>query len=635
MFGFISSHCVYAQNDDADSLIHLDEVVITQTRLQNYAIGHYMQHVDSTTSKFAVVSNAAELLRKFGYGHIRSYGVGGVTTPSFRGTGGSHTAVLWNGINIASPLNGTADLTLLPVTFIDDVQLQSGGSASLYGSGAIGGTIQFNSKAVFKQGLSVSLTENAGSFKTLFHGLSVSWSDKKWISSTKIFQTSSENNFPFINGNYTPPRNETRQHNALAQHGVLQQNYFQVNEKQLLSFRFWYQDNHYEIPEPTTVASPGESTQRDKFFRSMIGWTYDYRNGHLFVQSANVHHTLDYQDPITELFSSNTFNSFINTFENTVDVRPHLEWTSGVNYTFEQADGRELGGDPHRNRIALYTAFKHNPGKWSNVLSARQESANGSLTPFAPSLGAEYRFNSIVSLFGNGSRNYRIPTFNDLYWSDALAKGNPDLAMEKSWSEEIGVKLKTPTKNQLTAQAALFSNQVDNLILWTQTAGIWSPQNIREAWTRGLETMGTLRRTLGKVAGEVTVRYSYTLATTRAVYDPNKADEIGNQLVFTPKHESGTTLRLTWHSYNLSLINNYTGRQYTDDSNNEYYALKAYNIANVWLSKDLPLKRLTILVMFEMNNLFDSQVSARPGYPLPGRNFKAGFTIRFNKPISI
>jgi iron complex outermembrane receptor protein len=635
VIGIISSVGVFAQNDDKDSLIHLGEVVVTQTRLQNYAVGHYLQHVDSAVSRLATVSNAAELLRKFGFGHIRSYGVGGVTTPSFRGTGASHTAVLWNGINIISPLNGQSDLSLLPVSFIDDVQLQSGGSATLYGSGAIGGTIQFNNKAVFKQGLNVSLTENIGSFKTFFHGLSATWSGHRWISSTKVFQTSAENNFSFLNRNFSTPREEVRQHNAVEQHGVLQQNYFQVNEKNLLSFRFWYQDNHYEIPEPTTVSQEGVSTQRDKFIRSTLGWNHDYNNGHLFVQSAFVHHVLDYRNPnIIPSVSISTFNSLITMIENTLNVGNNIEWTSGINVTHEEAIANELGNKPYRNREALYTAFKYEKGKWRNVLSARWEMVEDKYSPLSPSLGVEYKAHRFISPFANISRNYRIPTFNDLYWNDASSRGNPNLHMETSWSEELGFKLSIPTKAfHLTGQLAAFSNKVDDMIYWRQDSGKWSPVNLRKAWTRGIETMGTIKRTAGKFSGEITQRYSYTVATTEAVYDPRKANEIGNQLVFTPKHESGTTLRLTWSSWQFSVTNNYTGRQFTDDDNKATYILKAYNVTNLWISKDLPLKNLSMMIMGEVNNLFDNEVSTRPGYPLPGRNFKAGLTIKFNKPI--
>lgn len=614
-------------------MIRLDEVVIAQTRLQNYAAGHYIVPVDTLTSRFASVTNAAELLRKFGYGHIRSYGVGGVTTPSFRGTGASHTAILWNGINIISPLLGQSDLSLLPVIFIDDVQLQSGGSASLYGSGAIGGTLQFNNKAKFGQGLTLSSTENAGSFKTFFHGLSATWSDKKWISSTRVFQTSAANNFKFINRNVAPARDEERQHNAFNQHGILQQNYFQINSRQLLSLRFWYQDNYVEIPEPATVARAGTATQRDQFFRSMMSWNYDYKDGHMFVQSAHVHYTYDYRNPRINFTSINKFDSFINTFENTLSFANDLEWTSGANYTFESGRGPELGDDPNRHRLALYTAIKQETARLKNVISARQEIVNGKLTPFAPSFGFDYKLLSRLSLFGNLSHNYRIPTFNDLYWKDGQARGNRNLKMETSWSEELGIKLFVPTSLfSLSGQLAAFSNQVDNMIYWTQDS-VWSPKNVRKAWTRGLESNGTIKRTFGKISGELTARYSYTQATTEGVYDPTKLSEIGNQLVFTPVHESGATLRLGWKSFNFSLTNNYTGRQYTDDGNTSYLILKGYNITNIWLSRDLTLKKLTILFMTELNNIFNSEVSARPGYPLPGRNFKAGITIRYNKPI--
>jgi len=622
VIGVVSAIGVYAQTADSTSMVKLHEVTITNTRLQAYATGHFIQSVDSVTSRYAVVSNAAELLRKFGYGHIRSYGVGGVTTPSFRGTGASHTAILWNGINIISPLNGQSDLSLVPVTFIDDVQLQSGGSASLYGSGAIGGTIQFNNKAVFKQGFNVSLTENAGSFKTFFHGLSASWSKDRWISSTKIFQTTAENNFSYISNNTATPEKLKREHNAVGQHGVLQQNYYQVNTNNLLSFRFWYQDNHYEVPNPSTVNRAGTATQRDQFFRSMVAWNHDYEKGHLFVQSAHVHHLLDYRDPSINLISPATFDSFINTFENTIVASEDLEWTSGLNYTYESSKSSDLQyGGPQRNRIALYSALKHQPGRWSNVLSARQEVVNGKLTPFAPSFGTDFIVNKNFSLFGSVSRNYRIPTFNDLYWSDASARGNAALKMETSWSEEVGAKVKII---HLKGQLALFSNQVTDMIYWVQDAGIWTPKNVRNVWGRGLESTGTFTKPIGKVATEVTARYSYTLST----------DETGNQLMYTPRHESGVTCRVTWSSWNLSFTNNYTGSQYTDDSNASTASslLKSYDIVNVWMSKDLRFNKIFIVLMAEMNNAFDQQTTVRRGYPLPGRNFKAGLTIRFNKP---
>jgi vitamin B12 transporter len=642
VFGIALSIVAQAQIDNTstqsllrDTVIHLDEVVITQSRLQTYAVGHFYIRVDSLTTRLASVGNAAEMMRKFGYGHIRSYGVGGISTPAFRGSGASHTSILWNGINLISPLNGQSDLSLLPINFVDDVQLQSGGSATLYGSGAIGGTIQFNNKPRFRQGFNAVVTENAGSFSTFFHGLSLDWSKQRWISSTKIFLTDAKNDFKFVNRNFAPAREEVRQHNAYQQYGVLQQNYFQLTPHDLLSLRFWYQDNNTEVPNPSSVSAISRATQNDNFFRSMIGFNHDYNKGHVFIQSSHVHHLLDYRDPLIDLASRSTFDTFINTIENTSDLSDVLELTSGINYTFESATGEELlGGGHRRNRIALYAALKHQSTKWKHVLSARQEFVNGKATPFSPSVGMDYRVTKLFSLFGNISRNYRIPTFNDLYWNGAGARGNNELKPEISWSEELGLKLhSTASGTKLNGQLALFSSQVDNWILWAPTAAVWSPENVKKVWARGVETNGTVSKIFGSFTTAFTGRYSYTLSTSEAVYDPKKEDEIGNQLFFTPKHEAGVTLRVSRKSLHFAVTNNYTGKQYTDDSNNEYLAMKGYNITNLWLSKDLALKKLSGNAMFEINNILNRQVEARTGYPLPGINFKAGVTIRFNKPI--
>ena len=88
-----------------DSIVHLQEVVIEQSRLSGYAISKYTLKVDSLTHQLASAGSLADLLRKYGFGHLRAYGPGGLATASFRGTGSSHTAVLWNGINLLSPLS--------------------------------------------------------------------------------------------------------------------------------------------------------------------------------------------------------------------------------------------------------------------------------------------------------------------------------------------------------------------------------------------------------------------------------------------------------------------------------------------------------------------------------------------------
>ncbi|MEX1238543.1 MAG: Plug domain-containing protein, partial [Cyclobacteriaceae bacterium] len=147
-----------------DSARLLKTVVVNQSRLNDYVIGSYELPIDSSALALASNGSLTDLLRKQGFGHIRSYGPGGVASPSFRGTGSGHTAVLWNGIDLTSPLTGQLDLSLLPAGLFDDVSIQTGGSTSISGNGSIGANIHLNNNLNFNEGLRASVSSHIGSF---------------------------------------------------------------------------------------------------------------------------------------------------------------------------------------------------------------------------------------------------------------------------------------------------------------------------------------------------------------------------------------------------------------------------------------------------------------------------------------
>ncbi|MEE2801240.1 MAG: Plug domain-containing protein, partial [Bacteroidota bacterium] len=95
---------------------------------------------------------------------------GGVSSPSFRGTTAQQTAVIWNGININSQLNGQTDFNTLNTRNFEEITVRYGGGSVIYGSGAIGGTIHLNDKIEFKNQFSNELFGNIGSFNTQDYG---------------------------------------------------------------------------------------------------------------------------------------------------------------------------------------------------------------------------------------------------------------------------------------------------------------------------------------------------------------------------------------------------------------------------------------------------------------------------------
>lgn len=614
-----------------DSVQLLKPVVVKQSRLNDYVIAAYALPLDSATLALSSNGSVTDLLRKQGFGHVRSYGPGGLASPSFRGTGSSHTAVLWNGINLVSPLSGQLDISLVPAGLFDDASIQTGGSTSLSGNGSIGANIHLNNNIDFNEGLRVSVASHLGSFHSSYYSAGVRFSNKNFGTSTKIFTTESENDFKFTNRNLFTPEVQRREHSAFRQNGLLQQLHWQTTKLGTFSMKFWYQKSKYEIPNATTIVQASKATEENEFYRSIVGWNFTKENFELNYQGAFIRQDLNYADPPTNQFSLSRYTSLIQNAELNYNFK-NAQLTSGIHYTGEKSDVDEFGqNSPSRNRIALFGALKIDSfNQWKLALSMREEFVNGKTTPLAPTLSAKYVVNDVVDFFTTFSRNYRIPTFNDLYWKGSGAQGNPDLKPELSLGGEVGTSITYASTN---LKGVFFSNHVDNWILWSQ-AGIngWTPLNVKKVWARGAETQLSTRHRFNAVDTKVVSQYSFTMSTNESIYGNGNPNERGKQLLLTPRHEASLTAEGTWKKYNLRIVNTYTGEQYNDSDNTPYNIVPDYLITNLWLSKQIPLKSFSFMATAEINNVFNIDYQARPGYPLPGINFKAGIQINFIKP---
>ena len=129
----------------SDSVTVLTQINISALRLNKVNETSIIQDLDTSFTKFSTPSLADQLTREGGL-FIKSYGPGSLSTLSLRGSNASQTAVLWNGINICSPMLGLFDLTLIPTFLIDQATIQYGGSGASLGSGAIGGALHLDSK---------------------------------------------------------------------------------------------------------------------------------------------------------------------------------------------------------------------------------------------------------------------------------------------------------------------------------------------------------------------------------------------------------------------------------------------------------------------------------------------------------
>ncbi len=619
----------YAQSKPEEKVHILEEVIIPSNRLKNFATGSKIEEIDSTIIVQNSNNSLADLLSTQTQVFVKSYSIAGLSTPSFRGTNASQTAILWNGFNLGSPMNGGQDLALLPVNFVNNVKLQFGGAGALWGSGAIGGTIHLNNTPQFNKGLSLYSSSSIGSFEDRQQNFEVSISKNRFISTTKFFYHEAKNDFPFINTSEKGKPEQRLSNAEFYQKGILQENYFKINNSQNLSFRLWLQKNDRNIP---ASMSSGVSTanQKDDATRSTLEWQRIKTKVSYFVRSAYFDETLKYTNPQISLISKSQTKAFINEAESRINLTSQQSINLGINNTYNIAFTKDYATAPTQNRIAFFGSYsiRNQKSTLKASLSTRKEFISNNENPFTASIGLEGIIIKHFKLRATASKNYRLPTFNDLYWAQG---GNPNLLPEEGYNEELGLTY-FHCKGNLGFElgATVFNSNINNWIMWRpDSKGIWSPENVLKVWSRGFENDLKVYYTLYKLKLDMSAHYQ-SIQTTNEATTTKETDILGKQLIYTPQQKAIANIGIEFMRFRLSGSYNYVGKRFTTSDNSEF--LLPYSTFNLDLSKTFTMPSFMLKAYIQVYNINNESYQIIKYYPVAGRSFQIGITINFNKP---
>jgi len=614
-----------------DSIRQLAVVEVSSSRLAAFASGNKNENLDSAILNRYSTGNLADLLANESQVFIKSYGLGSLATSSFRGAGANHTSVLWNGFNLQSPMNGLLDMSLIPINFLNDVTLQYGGSGALWGSGAVGGSIHLNNAAQFNKGISFSVTSSMGSFSDKQQLSSIEISKKQFVTSLKLFNHEAKNDFPFINtAQYGKP--EQNQSNAeLKQYGLLQENYFQINMHQKINTRFWYQYSDRNIP-PSMTQNINVAKQKDESYRATTEWQRTGERLTCLARFAYFDEGLNFKDSSINENSKSRTKVVITEVETRFNISKLDLVNIGINNTNNEARTVDYFKNPSENRTALFASYKiHNQKKnWNAVLSGRQEFIENKNIPFTSLTGIEGKLLKYFMVKGNISKLYRLPTFNDLYWAGQGAKGNPNLKPENGWSEEASLIDKYSYKKiDWELGATAFNRTINNWILWLPDQyNSWSPENVLQVWSRGLEYKLNVNYTTQKIKIKLTGMYNYVLSTNEKSTTANDA-AIGKQLIYVPIQNAQGGLSISYKATSLSYTQVYTGYRYTTSDNTAY--LKPYTIGNLCVSQIIKWNSSSLKIFIQLNNVWQKAYQVIEYRAMPLFNYQFGLSFYFNQ----
>jgi len=620
----------FAQVIPKDTLFQLEPVEIEGSRLEAFTIGARVSEVDSALKEMEGSRNLADLLNIATPIFVKSYGLGSLATTSMRGGGASHTAVLWNGFNLQSPMHGQLDFSLVPMLFVDQLSVEYGGSGALFGSGAIGGSIHLDNKANYRTGWQIDWKQHGGHFLDFMQAGRVGWSNEKWHVSTTLFARTAKNHFRYRNIAELSQPIERQAHAEVRQFGILNKLGVRLGKRDELNIRSWSQRNQRNIPPSMTVDTSG-AKQQDVFSRFSVEWKHMGDKSLLFVRGAYFEEDLVYEDPTISLRSPSLNRTGIVEAENRWFLSEQWQLNVGLNNTFYWAQTVNYGGSIWQNRLAAYANAKwlSKRKRFVSVLSVREEWAGDKRwSPIVPTLTGELSMKQEGALQFKLARNYRLPTFNELYW---IPGGNGDLLPEASWSQELGwvKEMGSEKVGRLKSRISLFSSQTDNWILWApENNGIWAPSNVRKVWSRGVDfsldwgkRFGENRIALGSI-------YQFVRTTNREV-GAGAESSLHKQLIYVPLHSARVWIDWRYRGFSALLALQYTSKRFTTSDNSE--AIRGFAMGDLKLAKQWHWNRNNLAIWLKVQNLWNTEYQAIAWFPMPRTHLLGGIDFTWKQ----
>ena len=245
-----------------------------------------MRKMDTIVLKAKSTSSLSDLLIQHSPVFIKTYGPGGVSTASFRGTTASHTLVLWNGFQLNAPTLGQVDFSTIPVFLVDDISL-NWGSGTSNNSGGLGGSVNIDNTNRFGDGFLLDVKRTFGSFSTFGSYYTVGYFGKKVSVRVKTYRNSSQNDFEYNNVGVFPAQRMKQRNADFVDYGVMPEISFMMKNS-ILSFSSWNQWNNRNLPPIMTNVSNKNFVEwtKDSFSRNFVSFKTFWNSGNLQLKSA-------------------------------------------------------------------------------------------------------------------------------------------------------------------------------------------------------------------------------------------------------------------------------------------------------------------------------------------------------------
>lgn len=598
--------------------------------------------------------SVADALRYFSGVQIKDYGgVAGLKTINIRGMGSEQMGVYYNGIQLGNAQNGQVDLGKFSLENIEEIALYNGQKSEIFQSarefGSSGNIYLTTRRPRFAPGKTANLRASvrAGSFGLLNPSILYEYKISDRLSTTFNAEwNTASGKYKFRYRRRTPAGDiaydttATRQNGdieALRLEGGLQGSYRRGYWRAYL----YHYSSERGVPG-AIVNNVWRNGERLWDRNSFAQGTLQHRFSRKLRMKANFKYAYDYTHYVNNDEKLLAIDNIYKQRELYLSAALCYDWRKwwqwAVAYDFQWNKLSEYA-DVHRlthwasvaTALTLPTRLKLQASLLGTFVDeeARNRTEPPSHHVFTPAAFLSWQpFRNGLVLRAFFKQAFRMPTFNDLYYTDM---GNASLRPEKSTQYDAGLTYtiarpgRTFAFMELGAEA--YYNRVDDKIVAYPKGQQfrWTMLNLGKVDIRGIDAHARfVVEPWPDWSFTAKLQYTYQ----EAIDVTNPADTYyRDQIPYIPWHSGSAILMAAWKKWRLNYSFIYVGERYNQQENIEYNHTQPWYTSDLSLLREVQTKRARWRITLEVNNLFNQDYEVIINYPMPKRNYRVGLMV--------
>ncbi|MDR2469429.1 MAG: TonB-dependent receptor [Tannerella sp.] len=656
---------VHAQSR-IDSIHQLEEVTVVANR-HRYREVIPSQQLSGEKLEALSSFSVADAIRYFSGVQIKDYGgVGGLKTVDVRSMGSNHLGVFYDGIQLGNAQNGQIDLGKFSLDNIEEISLYNGQKSEIFQSAkdfGSAGTIYLRTRRPrFAAGKNSNVVAffRTGSFDLA--NPSVLWERK--INSNAALSLNAEyirssGKYPFRYRKVLPDKTVAWDTTAVRQNGDIHSLRLEGGANGFFEQGKWHVKTYFYDSEKgipgAIVNNVWKRSQRqwDRNFFVQGEWLKTQGRASLQAKLKYANDRMRYLNPDTTLmYIDNAFRQqeIYASLAGKYALLPNWDVNLSADYQWNTLDA-SLQDFVHPARhtalVALATAIEWKRLKAQASLlgtfvaervkralpDSPQPGKPDSKREYTPAVFLSYQpfaedvAGSPLRLRAFYKRIFRMPTFNDLYYTDV---GNIALRPEYTAQYNLGFQytVKTQTFESLQIRADAYYNEVtDKIIAVPKGNGQyrWMMMNIGYVEIRGVDVSASAE-TLLTASLRIHIGLNYTFQRAQDFSDPAdndpEAGTYGGQIAYIPWHNGSAIVNMHWKTWDMNYSFIYVGERYHNSSNIRENREQPWYTHDLTLGKAFKFKKVKGKLSAEVNNLLNQYYDVVLNYPMPGRNYR-------------